>query len=80
MLQITIKDREANKYYRVTMSKAKAAFYDNGALVSCGLIVPDELPRRAFAQLPKTEIDVTTWKHSGCQSRCTERGDSRCQW
>lgn len=79
-MQITVYDHEHAKYYRVEMSRAKAAYYDNGALVSLGLIVPDELPRRAFARLPKVEIDVDTWKHSGCESRCVRRGHDTCQW
>jgi len=78
-------------YYRAQVSRKFANRHDNGRLVSCGWTVdartpaqdPD-LPLRAFKRLlmDRLAIEVTQleWRHSACQSRCTQRGDLSCHW
>jgi len=60
---------------------------DNGALVSCGLIVGDREDNVSPAQMDyliatnqAERVDDADKGHGGCQSRCVRRGDDRCQW
>jgi hypothetical protein len=81
-MRITIRDGE--KFYRAIVSPQWAARNDNGALVSCGLSVPESLRpaqlRALIARKQAQEITREDWNHSGCQSRCVRRGDPTCQW
>ena len=81
MRWISTKDPENDKYYLVGMTPGQAVRYDNGMLVSCGLTVGEgNFTRKVFARLPKRPITKEAWNHSGCQSRCTLRGDTKCGW
>lgn len=82
MLYITI--RHGDHYYRGIVTPRWAAEHDNGALISCGLNVPEELSGRCLAGLLRRgqakEIPFDEWSHSGCQSSCIRRGDTTCSW
>jgi hypothetical protein len=57
---------------------------DNGHLISIGLVLgtdiqPSTLKRWIKAKIAKP-TDAAIAKHSGCQSRCVLRGDTKCQW
>lgn len=89
MLRITIRDLSADadsgrRYFRATVTVGWAKRFDNGALVSCGLTVDDDLPRDTFNRLMTTgrvvAVSFDEWNHSGCQSSCTLRGDAACRW
>lgn len=84
MLPITIHDATTNRYYRATLSLRQARRHDNGALISCGLSVPDDLRPSTLASWLKKgiarEISHDEWNHSGCQSYCKRRGDTECRW
>lgn len=83
---ITIRDMRTTpiRYYRADVSASFARKHDNGALISCGLTVPDSLPAASLDRLITTkrahEIDAETFNHSGCQSSCILRGASKCTW
>lgn len=80
-MNITI--RHGDTYYRASVSLAWARRHDNGALVSCGLTVGENLSLQAFRRLRPAQLTVITkeqYNHSGCQSRCKLRGDTICQW
>jgi len=81
---MTIYCKHGSTYYRVSFSPAMAKKWDNGALISCGLTIPDDAPYSALCswkmQHKAMECSESEWRHSGCQSRCTLRGDDKCQW
>jgi hypothetical protein len=79
-MRITAIDPQDGKVYLVTASRKTVMKYDNGALLSCGWRIGEDLPRGVFNRLQKEELPFTTYKHSGCTSRCTVRGDTHCQW
>ncbi len=70
--------------YRLSLTRGEAECLDNGALFSCGLTVGKDLTQVKLDQLIRAgravEVTREEWQHSGCQSRCTLRGDSICQW
>lgn len=75
----------APKYYRVRLTPRQATRWNNGMLVSIGLIVGEfgftasslaRLQRAGAAQ----EVTQDEWNHSGCQSSCIRRGNARCGW
>lgn len=70
------------RYYRADVTPQWARYHDNGALISCGLIVPDSLSAEAFKRLGSRAVEVSRddYNHSGCLSRCVRRGDNTCQW
>ena len=72
--------RHETKYYFVYPSRRQIAKYDNGALISCGWTVGDDLPLTVFQHMSKKEVTQEDYNHSGCQSRCVLRGDSKCGW
>lgn len=82
MLSITIRD--GARHYLATVSPRWARGHDNGALVSCGLTVGENLSRLSLEALRRRgrleEISAETANHSSCLSRCVLRGDSICQW
>lgn len=84
MITISIRDLTTQKYYRATVSLTFARRHDNGALISCGLTVPDDLSKRSLqaliARKQATEITYEQWNHSGCQSSCVLRGAKECRW
>lgn len=73
-----------DRFYRASVSAQWARRHDNGALVSCGLTVPESLSRRSLGALRflgrLSEIGRSEWVHSSCSSSCTRRGDAACQW
>ena len=77
---ITVKDPDNNTHWRVHASLSTVKRYDNYCLVSIGWTVGVDLPRRTFNRLSKTQLTEAEWGHSGCQSYCVLRGDSKCQW
>lgn len=79
-IRIAVKDTETGKTYFCYPSAYQLKKYDNGALISCGWSVPDELPRRSFRRMEKQEVSTEEWQHSGCLSQCTRRGDKTCRW
>ena len=77
------------KYWKLELTMRQARRLDNGALISCGLTFgtgkypasPNELGKYALACIKaKSEVGYEAYQHSGCQSRCTLRGDDKCQW
>lgn len=85
-MRIFIRDttQSPEKHYRADVTLTWAQRHDNGALISCGLAVPDNLSCRSLAYLLRThravEVSHDAWNHSGCLSRCKLRGDSICHW
>jgi len=81
---IKVTARCGNAHYRLDLSPAQVRKYDNGALISCGLTIPDDMPIRALNWLVRHKrahvISAETANHSGCQSYCILRGDDHCQW
>ena len=82
MMQLYIKDRQS--YYRAVVTRAWAIKHDNGALISCGLTVGEELTlgqlKALVARGQAVEVTKEEWNHSGCQSSCTLRGAKECRW
>jgi hypothetical protein len=82
MIRITI--RHGNRYYRANVHPSWLAKHDNGAVISCGLTVPDDLPMASLRRMvhcgTAREITQVEWAHSACQSYCVTRGDAKCQW
>lgn len=79
-MRVYIRDTERGRYYRADVSPRWAKRNNNGALISCGLSVPEDISRRQLSALHVTQVSYDEWNHSGCQSRCVLRGDDRCQW
>ena len=77
---ITVRDPDNNTYWRVHASLSTVKRYDNYCLVSIGWTVGVDLARRTFNRLKKEQLTGEQWNHSGCQSYCVLRGDSKCQW
>ena len=82
-MKVSIADN--GNFYSAPLAAILRRGIDNGALISCGLTVGrdgftrrmmDELIRLGVAQ----PISKEAYNHSGCQSRCTLRGDDKCQW
>jgi GH24 family phage-related lysozyme (muramidase) len=85
MPQMTIYARDSKKCYRIRMTQRQVRYWDNGAMISCGLTVgKGRFKASSLKRLIKagraTEIDYDTWNHSGCQSSCVMRGGTKCQW
>ena len=82
MITVTVKHGE--DYYTADLTTAQAMHHDNGALISCGLTVPDSLRlstlRRWIANGTARSISRVTYQHSGCQSECVLRGHQSCRW
>jgi hypothetical protein len=80
----TVYARHGEKYYKLNVSPQWCEKNDNGALVSCGLTVGENLRETQLLHLIRTgkakEVSQETWKHSGCQSGCVLRGDPACRW
>jgi hypothetical protein len=80
----TIYVRHGPKHYRLSVSQQWCKQYDNGALRSCGLSVPEDLKESQLKALLRSgkavEVSQEQWQHSSCQSRCILRGDAICQW
>ena len=76
--------KNERKFYRLTVTPEWCARHDNGALISCGLTIPDDMSVRSLQALIRrgraVQVTQTEWKHSSCLSSCTERGDSSCRW
>jgi len=72
--------RNRGKFYLLDVSPVWIKRHDNGALISCGLAVGEDLSKDAFRRVKKEEITFQRWTHLGCQSRCKLRGDGFCQW
>ena len=76
--------KRGNRRYQLMLSTAQVKKYDNGAMVSCGLSIPEDMPESAFQWLfvhqRAMQVSETEYNHSGCQSRCVLRGDALCQW
>jgi hypothetical protein len=76
--------RYGEKFYRAEVTPQWARTHDNGALISIGLTVGEDLSRLAFSHLRAahrlTEVSALEFNHSGCQSSCTLRGDAKCSW
>ena len=66
--------------FKLELTPAQARKHDNGALISCGLTIPDDMSEKTFNRLKPVLVDNTEYQHSGCQSKCKERGYSICQW
>lgn len=81
---IWCRNKEKNLFWKLHVMSRWAARHDNGALVSCGLTVGQDVSQRSIDTLVKqgraTPVTEEQWKHSGCQSRCVLRGDDKCQW
>lgn len=87
---ITIRKIESDgrsTFWRANVTLTFARKHDNGCLVSIGWRTGDEsadLPIKSFEYLRRSgrlsPMTETEWKHSGCQSYCTERGHTRCVW
>lgn len=81
-MMITIRDGET--FYKASVTAQWANKHDNGALISCGLAVGENLTRTSLNILIRQKraylISKEDYNHSGCQSRCIRRGDSICQW
>lgn len=72
------------KYYVAHLSPGQARAHDNGALISCGLTVGEDLKHGTFQNWLRQglldEISQEKYNHSGCQSSCILRGDLKCGW
>ena len=83
-MKIYAREVETGKCFRLEVSQDWASRHDNGALISCGLEVPDDLPESTLGSLlaigKARECSYEEWNHSGCQSRCKLKGDLACQW
>ncbi len=83
-LAISIRDKVNGKFYRAYVSITWAKRHDNGALISCGLTVPDDLSVSSLKRLQRkgvlTEVSQERWKHSSCLSACILRGAKECRW
>ena len=83
-MTIYARDNDSQLHYKLTVTPEWARKHDNGALVSCGLTIPDDLSVRSLAVLMRMGkaviVPKAEWDHSGCQSRCIQRGDDKCQW
>lgn len=81
---MTIYAHHGAKHFQLTVNPQWARRHDNGALVSCGLTVGEDLPERELNRLIKTgkaiEVAPEVAAHSACLSRCKLRGDAICQW
>lgn len=94
MINVSIKDPRDNTHWMYKASVAWVRRHDNGAIVSCGLTVGETssylgkayLSETTFDRMKKTEkkslraVTYDEWNHSGCQSQCILRGDSKCGW
>jgi len=73
-----------DKHYYLYLSNAQCTKYNNYAMTSCGLQIPDDVPISVLNWLlchkRAIQIDATTANHSGCQSSCILRGDKICRW
>ena len=83
-MRVYISDKGHGLHYRADVSTQWARRHDNGALISCGLTVPDDLSRASLrALIVKGRASTCThdeWNHSSCQSACVRRGDAVCRW
>lgn len=83
-MRVYIRHETASKYYRAELTPARARRYDNGALISCGLSVPENISPTLVAAWVRsgiaTEVTRDEWNHSGCQSSCVLRGQATCSW
>lgn len=68
-----------NEKFKIRLTPSEVLKYDNGAMVSCGIMAPDCIDE--WVKTGKAiVISYDEWNHSGCQSRCIKRGDNLCQW
>lgn len=81
---LTISVRDGEKFYKVTVTPQWAERHNNFALVSLGLTVGHDLTPRAWESAKRRfrviEVTKGEYQHSGCQSQCTQRGNSECRW
>ena len=81
---LTIVIRNGERFYRANVSLGWAKKHDNGAIFSCGLTVPADLTAKRLQDMVHSGVAKETsqeeYNHAGCQSSCTLRGDSTCQW
>lgn len=85
MIRIYIRDPkvEPAHHYRYDASVRWAHEHDNGALISCGLVVGERLNGRVvLSAVPRGAVEVShdEWNHSGCRSGCVLRGARECRW
>lgn len=75
--------KHGNKYYCLTVSLKWCKANDNGALVSCGLIVGTDLKETQLKYLinrgQAVEVGEEEYEHSACRSSCVKRGGSSCR-
>jgi len=74
-----------SRYYRLALTLTQAKRWNNGIMVSIGLIVGEYgFTKRSLARLIKAgqakAVDFDEWNHSGCQSSCVRRGGVHCSW
>jgi len=82
--RVTLHNATFTEAWNLNLSRRSAARLDNGRMVSCGLMLGEDVKPSTLKTWLKKGIakpaDPEKAKHSGCQSRCILRGDSLCQW
>jgi len=84
MRKFTLATPDFSKTWKVELKPREIARFDNGHLISIGLIVGEDVQPSTVKRWEKSGKAVPTnpdiEKHSACQSRCILRGDLMCQW
>ncbi len=71
---------DGTAYWKLELTPVQAKRLDNGMMISCGLTIPRDCSYKQLEKLTRTLVSRAEYNHSGCLSRCTEHGDTMCQW